>query len=99
MPLIRPKPYLRNTWRNPLAPPQPLPPGLAEGGWLLVIEHCVGAEADGPALEDVVDGELNVLGEQVEHPAVGAFDDLAAEEEPVPEMAQLVPMSIRELLR
>ena len=67
---------------EPSGPPQPLPPGLAEGGRLLVIEHCVGAEADGPALEDVVDGELDVLGEQVEHPAVGAFDDLAAEEEP-----------------
>lgn len=66
----------------PLRPAQALPPRLAEGGGLLIVEHGVGAEGDFAPLQDLVDGELNVLGQQVERPRAGLLEHGAAEEKP-----------------
>ena len=66
----------------PLRPAQALPPRLAEGGGLLIVEHGVGAEGDFAPLQNLVDGELNVLGQQVERPRAGLLEHGAAEEKP-----------------
>ena len=64
-----------------LGPAQPLPPGLAEAGGLLVEDLRRAAVADLLPLKDVMDGELRVLCKGVEGPAAAAAHDLPAEEE------------------
>ena len=66
-------------------PAQALVPGLAEAGGLLVVEDGVVAVAYLEPAHDVVDGELNVLGQQVEIPAAAVAQ----------ETAQLVPSFMR----
>src|SRR5699024_8914117 len=61
-------------------PAQALVPGLAEAGGLLVVEDGVVAVAYLEPAHDVVDGELNVLGQQVEIPAAAVAQDLLREE-------------------
>ena len=58
-----------------LRPPQPLIPGLTEGGGLLVVDHRLVAVADLLALDGAVHGELDILGEQVEGPAAVILND------------------------
>ena len=58
-----------------LRPPQPLIPGLPEGGGLLVVDHRLVAVADLLALDGAVHGELDILGEQVEGPAAVILND------------------------
>ena len=62
-------------------PAHPLAAGLAEGGGLLVIEDGVLAVADALTGDDIGDGELDVLGEEVEVPAAPLLQNPAAEEE------------------
>ena len=52
-----------------LRPAHPLPPGLGKARGLLVVEHRARRVADLVPAHDVVDGKLNVLGQQEEVPA------------------------------
>ena len=53
----------------PARPAQTLRPGLPEADGLLIVEHGLRAVADAPSRRHVFDGELDVLGQQVERPA------------------------------
>ena len=64
-----------------LGPAQALAAGLAEIGGLFVIEHGAFADGDLLAPENVVHRELNVLGEQVEAPAVALVQNALGEQE------------------
>ena len=65
-----------------LGPAQPLAAGLAEAGGLLVVEHRVLADGNDLAIGDVVDGELDILRQQVEPPAAGLIQNTLGEQEP-----------------
>ena len=75
------KAILHKDLQESSGPAQPLPPGLAEGHGLLVVEDGPGAEADLLALDDLIHGELDVFREQMELPAVDALHHFPAEEE------------------
>ena len=65
----------------PPGPALPLTPGLGEGDGLLVKKLRVHGDAYLPAVHHGVDGELDVLGEQVEGPAPVGLKKLAADHE------------------
>ena len=52
-----------------LGPAKSLIPGLLEGHRLLVVDHGLFTVADHLALKGAVDGELNILREQMEWPS------------------------------
>ena len=62
-------------------PAEALPPGLGKVLRLLVVEHRSGAEADPPAPEELIRGELDVLRQQVEGPGAQLLRHAAAKEE------------------
>lgn len=76
-------------------PAQALVPGLAEAGGLLVVEDGVVAVAYLEPAHDVVDGELNVLRQQVEIQPPQSPRTFCEKRKPVPETAQLVPSFMR----
>ena len=61
-------------------PAHALPPGLFEGHWLLIVGHGVRAVADLDAVGDIVDGKLDILGQQEEVPAAAALENFAREQ-------------------
>ena len=60
----------------PSGPAEPLLPGLAEAGGLLVVQYRRAAVADLLPPDHVVNAELNVLCQQEEVPAAAARKDL-----------------------
>ena len=64
-----------------LRPAHPLPPRLAEGDGLLVVEHSGGAIADFLALNDRIDRKLHILGQQMVLPPAVLLHQLSGEQE------------------
>ena len=82
-----------------LGPAQPLPAGLPEIGGLLVIEHRVLADGDPLAPQNVVDGKLDILRQQIEPPAMALVQYPLREQKACPAhggaAAQPVPRAVQ----
>ena len=64
----------------PLGPAHPLPPGLGKVRGLLVVEHRARRVADLVSAHDIIDGELDILGQQEEVPAAALPQHLVGKE-------------------
>ena len=76
-------------------PAQPLAAGLPEIGGLFVIEHRVLADGDLLALQNVVDGKLDILRQQIEPPAMALVQYPLREQKACPAHLALLPSRFR----